>query len=177
MYAYETQNLISLINTALDVKIHTSVLTPEHIIKNLFEIKIDLPIGNTFLLEVNTESLNNILQISEKTIFFKDNCFISVIEISLVSNDEYSLYQPIPLPILHSEETIFLVDPEINYLGVSKDNENVIALDNKKWKKCITLKPYRVCKGNQHIKHCEESDVCVVSFLVNNHFNPDHCKV
>jgi len=60
-YAYETQNLISMINTALDGKIHTSVFTPQHIIKELLEIKVDLPIGNTFPLEVNTESLNDIL--------------------------------------------------------------------------------------------------------------------
>jgi len=61
-----------MINTGLDEKIHTSVFTPYHIIKELLKIKVDLPIGNTFPLEVNTESLNDILRISEKTIFFKD---------------------------------------------------------------------------------------------------------
>ncbi|KAE9527723.1 hypothetical protein AGLY_012796 [Aphis glycines] len=176
-YAYETQNLISIINSALDGKIPTSVFTPQHIIKELLEIKVDLPIGNTFPVEVNIESLNEILRISEKNIFFKDNYLIYVIEISLITSEEYSIYHPIPLPIPHSEQTIFLVDPEIDYLGVSRDNENFIALDNVKWEECITLKPYKVCRGNQHVQHCAESDVCVVSLLVNNQFNPDHCKV
>lgn len=175
-YAYETQNLISIINTALDGKIHTSVFTPQHIIKELFEIKVDLPIGNTFPLEVNPESLNDILRISEKTIFFKDSYLIYVIEIPLISSDEYNIYHPIPLPIPHSEQTIFLVDPEIDYLGVTRDNENFITLDNEKWEECITLKPYRLCKGNQHIQHCAGANVCVVSLLVNNQFDPDHCK-
>ncbi|KAE9527753.1 hypothetical protein AGLY_012826 [Aphis glycines] len=176
-YAYETQNLISIINSALDGKMPTSVFTPQHIIKELLEIKVDLPIGNTFPVEVNIESLNEILRISEKNIFFKDNYLIYVIEISLITSEEYSIYHPIPLPIPHSEQTIFLVDPEIDYLGVSRDNENFIALDNVKWEECITLKPYKVCRGNQHVQHCAESDVCVVSLLVNNQFNPDHCKV
>ena len=176
-YAYETQNLISIINTALDGKIHTSVFTPQHIIKELFEIKVDLPIGNTFPLEVNAESLNDILRISEKTIFFEDNYLIYIIEIPLISSEEYNIYHPIPLPIPHSEQNIFLIDPELDYLGVSKDNENFIALDKVKWQECITLKPYKVCKGNQHIQHCAESDVCVVSLLVNDQFNPDHCKI
>ncbi|KAL4083610.1 hypothetical protein QTP88_028926 [Uroleucon formosanum] len=175
-YAYETQNLISIINTELDGKIHTSVFTPQHIIKELLEIKVDLPIGNTFPLEVNIESLNEILRISEKNILFKDNYLIYVIEIPLITSEEYSIYHPIPLPIPHSEQTIFLVDPEIDYLGVSRDNENFIALDNAKWEECTTLKPYKVCRGNQHVQHCAESDVCVVSLLVNNQFNPDHCK-
>ncbi|KAL4088679.1 hypothetical protein QTP88_023763 [Uroleucon formosanum] len=175
-YAYETQNLISIINTALDGKIHTSVFTPQHIIKELLEIKVDLPIGNTFPLEVDIESLNEILRISEKNILFKDNYLIYVIEIPLITSEEYSIYHPIPLPIPHSEQTIFLVDPEIDYLGVSRDNENFIALDNAKWEECTTLKPYTVCRGNQHVQHCAESDVCVVSLLVNNQFNPDHCK-
>ncbi|KAE9521974.1 hypothetical protein AGLY_017626, partial [Aphis glycines] len=176
-YAYETQNLISIINSALDGKMPTSVFTPQHIIKELLEIKVDLPIGNTFPVEVNIESLNEILRISEKNIFFKDNYLIYVIEISLITSEEYSIYHPIPLPIPHSEQTIFLVDPEIDYLSVSRDNENFIALDNVKWEECITLKPYKVCRGNQHVQHCAESDVCVVSLLVNNQFNPDHCKV
>jgi len=139
-------------------------------------MKVDFPIGNTFPLEVNTESLNDILRISEKTIFFKDNYLNYVIEIPPISSEEYSIYHPIPLSIPHSEQNIFLVDPEIDYLGVSRDNENCIALDNVKWEECITLKLYRVCRGNQHIQNCVESDVCVVSLLVNNQFNPDHCK-
>ncbi|XP_060872229.1 uncharacterized protein LOC132946316 [Metopolophium dirhodum] len=175
-YAYKTQNLISIINTALDGKIHTSVFTPQHIIKELLEIKVDLPIGNIFPLEVNIESLNEILRISEKNIFLKDNYLIYVIEIPLITSEEYSIYHPISLPIPHSEQTIFLVDPEIDYLGVSRDNENFIALDYAKWEECTTLKPYKVCRGNQHVQHCAESDVCVVSLLVNNQFNPDYCK-
>jgi len=175
-YAYETQNLISIINTALDGKIHTSVFTPQRIIKELLEIKVDLPIGNTFPLDINTESLNDILRISEKTIFFKDSYLIYVIEIPLISSEEYSIYHPIPLPIPHSKQAIFLVDPEIDYLGVSRDNENFIALDNGKWEECITLKPYKVCRGNHHIQHCAGAEVCVVSLLVNNQLNPDHCK-
>ncbi|KAL4104073.1 hypothetical protein QTP88_019386 [Uroleucon formosanum] len=174
--AFRTKNLISIINTALDGKIHTSVFTPQHIIKELLEIKVDLPIGNTFPFEVNIESLNEILRISEKNILFKDNYLIYVIEIPLITSEEYSIYHPIPLPIPHSEQTIFLVDPEIDFLGVSRDNEHFIALDNAKWEECTTLKPYKFCRGNQHVQHCAESDVCVVSLLVNNQFNPDHCK-
>ncbi|KAE9521285.1 hypothetical protein AGLY_018304 [Aphis glycines] len=139
--ANSTQQL-ELQQQKLEQNLH--VFTPQRIIKELLEIKVDLPIGNTFPLDINTESLNDILRISEKTIFFKDSYLIYVIEIPLISSEEYSIYHPIPLPIPHSKQAIFLVDPEIDYLGVSRDNENFIALDNGKWEECITLKPYKV---------------------------------
>jgi len=138
-YVYETQNLIYIINTDLDGKIHISVFTPQRIIKELLEFKVDLPIGNTFPLEVNTESLNDILRISEKTLFIKDSYLIYVIEIPLISSEEYSIYHLKPFSIPHSEQTIFLIDPEIDYLGVSRDNEHFITLDNGKWEGSITL--------------------------------------
>jgi len=72
-YAYETQNLISIIDAALNGKIHTTVINKKRLIEELREIRLVLPLGSALPLELNTESLTDILKISEITIFHLDN--------------------------------------------------------------------------------------------------------
>jgi len=55
-YAYETQNLISMINAALNGKIHAKVINKITIIEELREIKIVSPSGSALPIELNTES-------------------------------------------------------------------------------------------------------------------------
>lgn len=69
-YSYETQNLISIVNSALDGKIHTSVFTPKRLLTELREIQISLPVGSLFHLGPNMESLTEFFRISEINIFY-----------------------------------------------------------------------------------------------------------
>lgn len=58
-FAYETQNLISIINTALDGKIHISVITPNQLLSELKELKIKVPTGSALPLGINPTSLSD----------------------------------------------------------------------------------------------------------------------
>lgn len=85
-YAYETQNLIAIINAALDGKIHNSVISPRKLMQELKEIKINLPMGNDLPIEVIPESMPNLFKISEITIFVQNEYLIFPIEIPLISS-------------------------------------------------------------------------------------------
>jgi len=138
---------------------------------------MDIPIGNTLPLEVSPENLIEFYRISEITIFYKDNYLIYVLEIPLISIEEYTMYHPIPLPIPHNFNTIILVEPEIDYIGFSRDNENFLSLGQEQWEKCIRVKPYKICTGIQQIHHNAESELCVVSIITDSKSSPNNCKL
>ena len=127
-YSYETKNLIAIVNSALDGKIHTSVFTPRKLLTELREIKMHLPIGNDLSLDIQSESLTELLRISDITIFYQDDYLIFCIGIPLTSSDEYTMFHPIPLPLKYNNNTVVLIAPEVEYLGLCNDNENFFII-------------------------------------------------
>lgn len=175
-YAYETQNLVAILNAAVDGKLHTSMFTPQKLYRELLEIKMDIPIGNALPLEVSTETLIEFYRISEITIIHKNNYLIYVMEIPLISSDEYTMYHPIPLPIQYNGNTIILIDPELDYIGFSRDNEHFLTLRLEKWEKCVQATPYKICKDIQQIHYSAASELCVISLFTNHQSSSNNCK-
>ncbi|KAL4153828.1 hypothetical protein QTP88_001661 [Uroleucon formosanum] len=175
-YAYETQNLIAIINAALDGKIHTSVITPRKLIQELTEIKISLPMGNSLPIELIPESMPNLFKISEKTIFVQDEYLIFSIEIPLVASIVFNVYRLIPLPILYSTNTVILIKPEVEYLVINNDNEEFFTITGKQWEACVNLGTYKLCKGGQTFHRRSRSNLCEVALLAYQTI-PETCKI
>ncbi|KAL4153815.1 hypothetical protein QTP88_001648 [Uroleucon formosanum] len=175
-YAYETQNLIAIINAALDGKIHTSVITPRKLIQELTEIKISLPMGNSLPIELIPESMPNLFKISEKTIFVQDEYLIFSIEIPLVASKVFNVYRLIPLPILYSTNTVILIKPEVEYLVINNDNEEFFTITGKQWEACVNLGTYKLCKGGQTFHRRSRSNLCEVALLAYQTI-PETCKI
>ena len=127
-YAYETQNLMSIVNSALDGKIHTSVFTSSKLLTEFREIKMNLPVGTSLPLVVNTESLTELIRISEIAIFHRDDHLVFAIGIPLISNEGYTMYRPVSLPIPYDKNTVILIDPEVDYLALSNNNEHFFCI-------------------------------------------------
>jgi len=47
-YSYETLNLMSIVNSTINDKIHTSIFSSEQLLMEMGEIKMNLPGGTTF---------------------------------------------------------------------------------------------------------------------------------
>jgi len=175
-YAYETQNLIAIINAALDGKIHTSVITPRKLIQELKEVKINLPMGNSLPIELIPESMPNLFKISEKTIFVQDEYLIFSIEIPLVASKVFNVYRLISLPILYSTNTVILIEPEVEYLVINNDNEEFFTITGKQWEACVNLGTYKLCKGGQTLHRRSRSNLCEVALLAYQTI-PETCKI
>ena len=104
-YAYETQNLLAIVDSALHGKLHTSVLHTQRWLTELREIKANLPIGTTLPLEINTESISDFTKISEITICHKGQYLIFVKKIPLVQIIDFNAYKIILLPITYNNQT------------------------------------------------------------------------
>lgn len=175
-YAYETQNLIAIINAALDGKIHTSVITPRKLIQELKEIKINLPMGNSFPIEIIPESLPDLFKISETTIFVQDEYLIFSIEIPLITNKIFNVYRLISLPIIYSTNAVILIEPEVEYLVINIDNEEFFTMTEKQWEACVNLGTYKLCKGGQIFHRRSRSNLCEVALLAYQTI-PETCKI
>ncbi|VVC31038.1 Envelope fusion protein-like [Cinara cedri] len=166
-YTFETQNLVSIVNAALDGKVHTNVIFSQKLLTELRKIKMILPMGSELPVEFNVESLPELLRISRISIFTQDTYLVFVIEIPLISKEEYNVYHPIPSLIQYKSDTIVLISPKIDYLAMSSDNEKYFTLTVEQWKTCTALKQGKLCTTNQPIHHRLGSRLCEVSLLTN----------
>lgn len=130
-YAYETQNLLAIVNSAIHGKVHTSVLHTQRWLTELREIKTNIPIGTTLPLEIRPESMSDLIKISETTIFHKDQYLIFVVTIPLVQITNFNVYKIIPLRIRYENQSLLLIDPDIEILALSYNTEKFFSLTNK----------------------------------------------
>jgi len=176
-YAYETQNLIEIVNTALNGKLHTTILSARKWLTELREIKINLPLGTALPLEITQETISEFLKLSEVAIFHRDKYLIFVTKIPLVHSNDFTVYNIIPLPIEYDSKSLVLIEPEIEVLAISQDKENFFGMTNRQWETCKQLKTYTLCKNNQPIYHRVGTNLCEISLLFNPQNLPNNCKI
>ncbi|KAL4088710.1 hypothetical protein QTP88_023794 [Uroleucon formosanum] len=147
-YAYETQILLAIIDSALHGKLHTSILHTQRWLTELREIKANLPIGTTFLLEIKTESISDFIKISEITVCHKGQYLIFVTKIPLVQTIDFNAYKVIPLPIIYDSQSLILINPSMEIIAISYVTQKFLTLTNKQWEMCrevLLLTPV-ICK-------------------------------
>ena len=86
------------------------------------------------------------------------------------------MYRPVPLPILYDNNTLILIEPEIEYLALSNDNEEFFSLSVKQWETCEKVETYTICKGDQPFHRRSRSNICEISLLTYQTI-PDTCKI
>ena len=176
-YAYETQNLIEIVNAALNGKLHTTILSTRKWLTELREIKMNLPIGTALPLELKQETISEFIKLSEVAIFHKDKYLIFVTKIPLVHINDYTVYNIIPLPIEYNNKSLVLIEPEIEILAISQDKENFFGMTNGQWETCKELKTYTLCRNDQPIYHRMKTNLCEIALLLNPQNFPSNCKI
>jgi hypothetical protein len=61
-YAYETQNLLAIVDSALQGKVHSSISHTQRWLTKLRKIKAIIPVGTTLPLEVLAESISDFIK-------------------------------------------------------------------------------------------------------------------
>jgi len=69
------------------------------------------------------------------------------------------------------------MDPEVDLLALSDDNEYFFSLTNEQWDKCNKLEYCKLCKIDQPIQHQVNSNMCVVLSLTNQPNLPETCEL
>ncbi|KAL4155989.1 hypothetical protein QTP88_000024 [Uroleucon formosanum] len=98
-YAYETENLVSIVNSALLGHIHPSLLDASEFNQQLKQIKIQLPIGLGLPIDLAEKGISELLRIVEISVVYVKGILMFIMEIPLIDNYDFMLYKSIPLPV------------------------------------------------------------------------------
>lgn len=144
---------------------YTQLFPVKDIIKELKEIKMNLPVGLALPIDIYTEYISELYGISDITIFKEDRYLIFTVKIPLIFKENYQVYYLIPLSIQLNDNCLALIETETEYLALSNDNEKFLALTQNQWKLCHSLRIFKLCKDNQPIHHRDTSRMCEVLLL------------
>uniref|UniRef100_A0A2S2QVD2 Envelope fusion protein n=1 Tax=Sipha flava TaxID=143950 RepID=A0A2S2QVD2_9HEMI len=164
-YAYETQNLLAIVDSALQGKVHSSILHTQRWLTELREIKAIIPVGTTLPLEISAESIPDFIKISEITIVHKDKYLIFVVKIPLAQTIDFNANNVIPLPITYDSQNLVLIESNMEVLAISYDTEKFFSMTNKQWEMCKELQSYTLCRNSQPTHHKSKTDLCEVMLL------------
>lgn len=85
-YAYETDTLENIVNSAVQGFIHSSLLDASVLRQQLKEIKIQLPIGEGLPINLNKPRLSELIRSVSINVVHIDNMLIFIMELLLVNN-------------------------------------------------------------------------------------------
>lgn len=111
------------------------LITPNNLGKQLDDIAGKLP--KTLSLPVDDtrdyKDLYKLIYVKARTV---ENYVLYELHIPLLSDDDYSLFQVIPIPITYYNETRYLQTTS-NYMAVNLKKDTYLKLTNEEFKKCI----------------------------------------
>ena len=104
--------------------IHPSIITPQKFYEELANNYRHLPNGFELAVNLDLSLIHVILNISRLVSYYVKNRIMFVLQIPLVSPQQFYLYQSIPLPIPHDNarpDSFSLIIPSHKYIVITKD--------------------------------------------------------
>ncbi|KAE9523912.1 hypothetical protein AGLY_015800 [Aphis glycines] len=158
-YAFETENLVNIINMALQGFVHSSILDTNTLKNQLKDIKTQLPIGEGIPIDLDNS----------------ENVLMFVIEIPLVNNYEFKLYKNIPLPVNIYDNDYVMIVPKSDYIAIDKSRLYYIELSEIQVSKCKQMMNMLLCTYDQQLHHLDES--CELTIFRKPGILPNLCNI
>lgn len=99
------------------------------------EIKAQLPMGVNVPVSIMDINVSEFLKIVPVNVIFIE-VLIFILEIPLVSNDDFILYKPQPLPIKLKHSVYGIIKPNSDYIAIDKTRLYYINLSIQQLTKC-----------------------------------------
>jgi len=176
-FAWETQNLQTIVNFALNGLMHTSVYPPSELYHELKEIQLTLPPTLELPAMESHLALPELFRASTLSVIYSQQILMFIAKIPLLTNIPFNLYHNIPLPITVAPGKIVLIKPDTQYLAVSLNSEFHFSLTESQYINCKTLFSYKLCLGLEFISKRVKSDNCEVSLYNNPERLSDMCNL
>lgn len=160
-FAWETQNLQSIVNSALNGLMHTNVYPPSQLIHEHKQIQLTLPSTLELPITESHLSIPELFRTSKLSVVYIQQNLVFVTRIPLLSNLRINLFHNIPLPIPTNKGTI--IEPQAQYLAISDTNEYHFSLTDNQYEKCETLFSFKLCVNPEAISKSKHQDNCEVS--------------
>lgn len=110
-FAYETNNLANIVNSALQGFIYSSLVDTEMFIEQLREIKLHLSLDLGLPVNLSGSDVSELLRLATVNIVYVRNILTFIIEFPLINNFEFILYKSIPLPVKLNNDVYLVIEP------------------------------------------------------------------
>ncbi|CAG9793029.1 unnamed protein product [Diatraea saccharalis] len=123
-----------IVNSILFAKqnvLHPHIISPKEIYHELTS-NIKILKHKEFPVRLTLEDIHILIDISTLNIFYMNFKLVFVLNIPLVTSQEYELYHVLPLPIPHTFQdlTYALVQPTKRYLGITTNRHSYVQFNN-----------------------------------------------
>lgn len=168
-----------LIDAVLFAKInilHPAVITPIQMISTLRNNTKLLTEGKSFPFPLDDANIIKLIEISKLSVYYNNYRMVFVIQIPLTNNEIFSLYNLIPLPVLHKiNHTYIYIQPEFQYLALAENKAHFAQLNTLDNCKQIMKNEY-IC-SNQEIYSTMDAPRCEISLITSFNQNlPNSCN-
>ncbi|KAL4152887.1 hypothetical protein QTP88_000720 [Uroleucon formosanum] len=120
-FAWETQNLQSIVNSALNGLMHTNVYPPSKLIHELKQIQLTLPSTLELPITESHLSIPELFRTSKLSVVYIQQNLVFVTRIPLLSNLRFNLFHNIPLSIPTNKENLILTPSRTLSSEIHKD--------------------------------------------------------
>lgn len=174
-YAFETENIVNIINMAIQGFVHASILDVKTLKNQIKDIKIQLPTGEGLPVDLDDFGISELFRLITTNVIYIKHVLIFEIEIPLVNSYEFLLYKTIPLPINLFNNTYVTIVPTTNYIAVEKSRLYYLELDEIQLSKCKQITKLLICPYDQQLYHLDKS--CELSLFRKPNVLPHSCNL
>ncbi|XP_022824061.1 uncharacterized protein LOC111354747 [Spodoptera litura] len=140
-----------LFNTLTNVyqgHIDVHLITPVHLIEQLGEISGNLPKTVSLPVENYKENIKEVYKLMNVKARVTETYFIFEVHIPLVSNEDYMIYQVIPLPFTRGNQLTY-AQISSKYIAVNLKKSSYILLTEGDYRQCVQQTSLNfLCKNN-----------------------------
>ena len=149
LLSIEIENLVDIVNYAIQGRIHSSIMSPKTIIEQMNNIQGKLPPNAEFPLKLSTDSISDLFKIATVTVISVDDTLIFSIEIPITNGMRFMVYEVIPLPIHINQDQVVIIEVKTSYIAVDKTQKNFISFGELELGRCKVVEESYVCP-NEH---------------------------
>lgn len=179
LFTNELQNEIStIINAILFAKsnsVHPFVISPQQLINELMKTLPYLPTSATYPLPLNIQNSHFLLELTKIQYYFSEERIIFILRLPLVSQNQYYLYNLIPLPVYRQKfQSYLFILPSIKFLVLS-ENRNVYTTLNS-LENCKNIDQSNIiCDNNEPLYFTNYRPICETELLSVMSTIPENC--
>lgn len=174
-YAYETENLVNIINMAIQGLVHSSILDVQTLKNQIKEIKTQLPIGEGIPINLDDSEASELFRLTTTNIVYIKDILVFNIEIPLVNSYEFILYKTIPLPINLFNNTYVAIVPTTHYIAIEKSRLYYLRLNEIELSKCKQITKTLICPYDQQLYSLDKS--CELTIFRKPGIIPESCNL
>ena len=151
-------------------KFHPRILSADQLIQAIQRIRKH----SAFPVPLQTESVSELLKLSELTIYHSRGNLIYIISVPLLDSESYTLFRNIPLPIYQQSNSrgasFAYIKPNSPFTAISNDTESYYRLDDNELNDCKNSGNLFICENMNVLYQTDSRSVCEVKMIIEPRF-------